>query len=86
MAKGAFTYGAGKRMSGSKTGLTGRGKMSGAHGTTGQSRDNNMDRTTGGYMIGAGTRTFHKNGIKQYSGEKGGPKHADQPSGHKSKA
>lgn len=86
MSKGAFKYGAGKRMSGSKSGLTGSGKMSSAHGTTGQSKNNNMNRTTGGDMVGAGTRTFHKDGIKQYSGVKGDTKHASQPSGHKSKA
>lgn len=85
MSKGAFKYGAGKRMSGSTAGLTGKGKMSSAHGTTGQSKNNNMNRTTGGDMVGAGTRTFNS-GIKQFSGEKGGPKHASQPSGHKSKA
>lgn len=85
MSKGAFKLRTDKAMSGKKTGLTGSGKMSSSHGCTGQSKDNNMTRTTGGYMIGKGTRTFHKNGIKQYSGVKGDTRHANQPK-HKSLA
>jgi hypothetical protein len=60
MPKGAFKYGAGKSMSGKKTGMSGTGKMSCAHGTNGQSKDNNMNRTTGGDMLGVGCRTFKK--------------------------
>lgn len=86
MSKGAFKYGSGKCMSGKRTGMSGSGKMSSAHGTTGQSKDNNMNRTTGGYMIGSDCRTFKKNGIRQFSGEKGGPKHVTATGVHKSKA
>lgn len=87
--KGAFRYeGAGtKCMSSSKGPLkSAQGKMSSAHGTTGQSKNNNMDHNTGGYRIGSGTRTFHHNGIKQHSGVKGDTQQASQPSGHKDKA
>lgn len=83
MAKGPFPY-TGKSMSGKKFGH-GSGKMSSAHGCNGQSKNNNMDKNTGGNRIGAGTRTFHKNGIKQYSGVKGDTRHANQPK-HKSLA
>lgn len=85
MAKGAFPY-TGKSMSSKKFG-SGSGKMSGAHGTNGQSKNNNMSHnTSNGTRVGAGTRTFKHNGIRQFSGETGGPKHAKQPSGHKSLA
>lgn len=86
MSKGAFTYGAGKRMSGSKTGLTGSGKMSSAHGTTGQSKDNNMNRNTGGYRIGSDCPTFKHEGYKTAGYSGGATKHASQPSGHKKNA
>ena len=85
--KGAFKYeGAGyKCMSTSKGSLkAAQGRMSGAHGTNGQSKDNNMSKTTGGYLIGKGTPTFERE-----SYVRGGHKsfgQAKQPSGHKTKA
>lgn len=86
MSKGPFKLRVDKTMSGKKTGLTGSGKMSSAHGCTGQSKDNNMTRTTGGYMIGKGVPTFKKNGIRQFSGVKGDTRHATPQKGHKSLA
>lgn len=86
MSKGAYTYGAGSRMSGKRTGMSGSGKMSGAHGTTGQSKDNNMSRKSGGHTLGDCCRTFHHDGIKQHSGVPNDTKQASQPSGHRSKA
>lgn len=88
MSKGAYKYsGSGSKcMSSKRTGLTGSGKVSSAHGTNGQSKDNNMDRNSGGYRIGSGTRTFKKESYPIAGPTKPYPKHAGQPSGHKDKA
>lgn len=87
MSKGAFKYEGGKRMSGSQGALkSAQGKMSSAHGTNGQSKNNNMDKNTGGYRIGSGTRTFKDQAYPMAGPNKPYPKHAGQPSGHKSKA
>jgi hypothetical protein len=85
--KGAFTYGAGKCMSGSQGALkSNQGSMSSAHGQQGKSKNNNMSHNTGGYRIGSGTRTFSPESYRQ-AGPKGSyPRHASQPSGHKDKA
>ena len=84
MSKGSFTYGAGKRMSSSKSGLTGSGKMSSAHGLNSGNSTKGMRHAEG--RVGAGCPGF-KSGIPSDAGYKGGgTAHADQPSGHKSKA
>lgn len=86
MGKGAFTYGADKCMSSSRGPLkTNQGRMSSAHGTNGQSKNNNMSHNTGGDRIGSGTRTFKSGDYCQAGPTKPYPKHAGQPSGHKSK-
>ncbi len=61
-------------------------KMCTAHGTNGQSRDHNMGNLTGGYLIGKGCRTFKPESYRLAGPPSGNPKHASQPSGHKSKA
>lgn len=84
MAKGAFTYGAGKRMSSSKSGLTGSGRMSGAHGLNSGNPTKGMRHPEG--RVGADCGTF-KSGIPSEAGYKdGGTAHAKQPQGHKDKA
>lgn len=68
-------------MSTSKAGLTGTGRMSSAHGTTGQSKNNNMNRNNSD-AIGKGCRTF-RSGIPGEAGYKGGgTAQAKQPKGH----
>ena len=81
MGKGPFKYEQTGRMSSSRAYLTGKGKMSGSHGTTGQSKSNNMSQTHGGCKVGEGTRTFKHNGIEQHSGVKNDTRHASQPKG-----
>ncbi len=88
--KGAYKY---SEMSGSKcmsktsAGFKTTGpKMSSAHGTNGESKDHNMGHNTGGYLIGKGTRTFKHEAYPTAGPCKPYPKHADQPSGHKTKA
>jgi hypothetical protein len=84
---GAFTYGAGKCMSGAKGPLkANQGKMSSAHGQQGQSKNNNMSHNTGGYRIGEGTRTFKSGDYCIAGPNKPYPRHGSQPSGHKDKA
>lgn len=61
-----------------------QGKMSSAQGTNGQSKNNNMDKNTGGYKIGSGCRTFKKEGYNLAGPVSGSPRHATQPKGHKS--
>lgn len=80
--KGKYSGPGSKCMSGSRTGLSGKGKMSNAHGTNGQSKDNNMSRNTGGYRIGSNCRTFKSGLPSQPTQARGYPTHADQPSGH----
>lgn len=84
MSKGAFTYGAGKRMSSSKSGLTGSGKMSSAHGLNSGNSTKGMRHPEG--RVGADCPGF-SSGIPSEAHKRGGSNpHADQPSGHKSKA
>jgi len=63
---------------------TSNGKMSGAHGVVPPGPTKNMSNAAG--RLGAGTRGFKNNFSSTTGGEKGGPKHAGQPSGHKDKA
>jgi len=86
MGKGAFSYGAGKCMSSKSSGMSGTGKMSSAHGTNGQSKNNNMNQNTGGDRIGSNCRTFKHEAYPVAGPAKPYPKHAGQPGGHKSKA
>jgi hypothetical protein len=59
MHKGAYKYDGGKQMSGSRTGMSGKGRMSSSHGTNGQSKDNNMSRKTGGHCLSKGEGFGH---------------------------
>lgn len=84
MSKGAYRYSdisGSKCMSSSRSKLTSaKGKMSSAHGTNGQSKDNNMSQNGSG-AIGHGCRTF-KNGLLGKAGyDGGGTAHAKQPKG-----
>jgi len=62
-----------------------RGKMSCAHGVVPKNSNTNMDKNTGGYRIGAGTRTF-RSGLLPAAAPGHGAGHAKQPKGHKSGA
>ena len=84
MSKGAFTYGAGKRMSSSKSGLTGSGKMSSAHGLNSGNSTKSMRHAEG--RIGAGCPGFEKGLLGEPGYKGGGTAHAAQPSGHKKDA
>lgn len=83
MSKGAYKYSevasGSKCMSSSKGKLTSAsGKMSAAHGTNGQSKDNNMNQNAKG-AVGAYCRSF-RSGIPGEAGYKGGgTAHAKQP-------
>lgn len=84
MSKGAFPY-TGTCMPKSKSGLTGSGKMSSAHGTnTGNAY--HAVKNAGATTVGKGVRGF-KSGIPGNKAPMNdASKHAKQPSGHKSKA
>lgn len=83
MSKGAYKYEGGKCMSSSKSGLTGTGKMSSAHGLNSGNPTKGLRHPEG--RVGKGSP--FKSGIPSEAGYKGGSTaHANQPSGHKSKA
>jgi len=90
MAKGPFkateVFTGSKGMSPSKGALkSAQGKMSSAHGVVPKNSNTNMDKNTGGYRIGSGTRTF-RSGLLPAAAPGHGAGHAGQPKGHKSKA
>lgn len=73
-----------KCMSGKQGALkSGQGKMSSAHGTNGQSTNNNMSKNSGGYRIGADCPTFGSSNYRQAGPGKSATTHAKQPSGKK---
>lgn len=88
MAKGPYkareTLTGSKCLSTSRPNLTNQGKMSSAHGVVPSGPTKGMRHPEG--RIGAGTRGFKSNLSSTTGGIKGGPKHASQPSGHKSKS
>lgn len=67
-----------------KSGLTGSGKMSSAHGNGSGNPTKGMRHAEG--RLGASCRSFKSNLSSTTGGQTGGPKHASQPQGHKSKA
>ena len=84
MPKGAYTYEGGKKMSCSKSGLTGSGRMSSAHGLNSGNSTKGMRHPEN--RVGADCPGF-KSGIPAEAHKRGGfDPHASQPSGHKSKA
>lgn len=88
--KGAYTYnevGSGERCMPSNSGklTSARGKMSAAHGTNGQSKDNNMNQNAKD-AVGAYCRTFRSGPISEAGYKGGATAHGKQPSGHKDKA
>ena len=84
MGKGAFTYEGGRSMPKSKSGLTGSGKMSSAHGLNSGNATKGMRHAEG--RIGAGCKGFSSGIPGDKSPVNSAAHHAKQPSGHKSKA
>lgn len=86
MSKGAYKYSdvsGSKCMSSSKGAMVkAQGKMSSAHGTNGQSTNNNMQQNAGN-SVGHSTRTFRSGLLGEAGYKGGGTAHAKQPKGSK---
>lgn len=82
MSKGAFKYEGGRSLSNSRPNLSGKGRMSGAHGTNTGNPAHGMTNPQG--RLGSDCRPFRSDAYTQAGPKANG--HATQPSGHKSKA